>query len=172
MDIFIYNCNNNSDEYRKSVEEMIIKKISTDSIIKLNIESSTIRKLYHRFAEINNLFHVSYCDKTRDFETKYSYWCDKCEKYIKQKDYTIQYCCGDGQCGEFTVLCDLCESDDDVTIIGDEDGAYDDVPMKETKKTNNIIAISNNIELLKDIFEKKNIKKPMEWMKKREKKFL
>ncbi len=59
-----------------------------------------------------------------------------------------------------------------MTIIADESGAYDDVPEKETRRTNNIIAISNKIEMLSDIFEKKNIKKPLEWMNKREQKFL
>lgn len=49
------------------------------------------------------------------------------------------------------------EIDDDCIIIGDEDGAYD--TAKETKQTNNIITITNNIELIKYIFDKKKIKK-------------
>ena len=43
----------------------------------------------------------------------------------------------------------------------------DSTPHKETKRTNNIIAIANNVELLPDIFKQKNINKPLQWMKKR-----
>lgn len=56
--------------------------------------------------------------------------------YIKKNNYEIQYCCGDGQCREYLVLSNKCRylNDDDVTIIGDESGVYDDVPIEETKK--------------------------------------
>ena len=73
-----------------------------------------------------------------DFETKTSYWCDTCKRYIKEKDYEIQYCCGDGQCGEFLIICDLCnywnDDADHMTIIADESGAYDDVPEKKLEE--------------------------------------
>jgi hypothetical protein len=151
------------------IEALILDTISKNSIIKLNITESSIRKHFHKFAENNNLFHVSYCDKERKYETPLSYWCSLCKKYIKQNNYRIQSCCDN--CGDFVVICRLCERDDDCTIIGDEDGAYDDVSVKETRRTNNIIAITNNIELIKDIFDKMKIKKPLEWMKKREAKF-
>ena len=162
---------NDSPARRKEYEEFILKTIEKDSIIKIYIKSSELRRHFHKWAEANNLFHVSYCDKVMNFETHISYWCETCERYIKKKDYEIQPCCGDGECGEYLILCNLCADDDDVTIIADESGAYDDVPAKETKKTNNIIVISNKIELLSDIFEKKHIKKPLKWMNKREKKF-
>jgi hypothetical protein len=162
---------NDSPTRRKKYEEFILKTIEKDSIIKIYIKSSELRRHFHKWASSNNLFHVSYCDKVMNFETRTSYWCKTCERYIKKKDYEIQPCCGDGECGECLILCNLCADDDDVTIIADESGAYDDVPAKETKQTNNIIVISNKIELLSDIFEKKHIKKPLEWMNKREKKF-
>ena len=169
-------CHPDSSDRKKEYEELILKTIDTDSIIKLYIESSEIRKHFHKWAEANKLFHVSYCDKKMGFETKTSYWCETCERYIKEKDYKIQYCCGDGQCGECLIICNRCnywnDDDDHMTIIADESGAYDDVPEKETRRTNNIIAISNKIEMLSNIFEKKNIKKPLEWMNKREQKFL
>lgn len=174
MEIIEYMPWRDSPEYIKEFEELILKTIETDSIIKLNIYSSETRKHFHKFAQSNGLFHVSYCDKEKDFQINRSYWCKECEKYIKKKDYRIQPCCGDGQCGEYLVFCefrhDFDDSDDDIIIIADEGGAYDDVPAKETKQTNNIIAISNKIELLSDIFEKKKIKKPLQWIKKREEK--
>ena len=176
MDLIIYSHNKDSSTYITEFEDLILKTINTDSIIKIYIKSSKTRKHFHKWAETNKLFHVSYCDKKMDFETKTSYWCDTCKRYIKEKDYEIQYCCGDGQCGECLIICNRCnywnDDDDHMTIIADESGAYDDVPEKETRRTNNIIAISNKIEMLSDIFEKKNIKKPLEWMNKREQKFL
>jgi hypothetical protein len=57
-----------SNEYNKEIEALILDTISKDSIIKLNITESSIRKHFHKFAEKNNLFHVSYCDKEREFE--------------------------------------------------------------------------------------------------------
>jgi hypothetical protein len=175
MSVITY-CHPDSSERKKEYEELILKTIDTDSIIKIYIESSKTRKHFHKWAETNKLFHVSYCDKKMSFETKTSYWCETCKRYIKEKDYEIQYCCRDGQCGEYLIICNRCyfinDDDDHMSIIADESGAYDDVPEKKTRRTNNIIAISNKIEMLSDIFEKKKIKNPLEWIKKREKIFI
>ena len=43
-----------------------------------------------------------------NFETKTSYWYGTCERYIKEKDYEIQYCCEDGQYGECLIICNRC----------------------------------------------------------------
>lgn len=167
MDIIEYNYYNDSASYKKEFEDLILKTVNTNSIIKVYIRSGETRKHFHEWAELNNLFHVSYCDKERDFETNVSYWCDNCKQYIKKNDYEIVHCCGDGQCGEYLITCNLCADDDDVEIIADECGAYNDTPQKETKRTNNVIVIANKVELLSDIFKHKNIKKPLEWIKKR-----
>ncbi len=68
MNIVKYNDRMESNEYNKEIEALILDTISKDSIIKLNITESSIRKHFHKFAEKNNLFHVSYCDKEREFE--------------------------------------------------------------------------------------------------------
>jgi hypothetical protein len=126
---------NDTPTRRKEYEEFILKTIETKSIIKIYIESSELRRHFHKWASANNLFHVSYCDKKMDFETKPSYWCETCKRYIKEKDYEIQYCCSDGQCGEYLIICNRCyfinDDDDHMTIIADESGAYDDVPKKK-----------------------------------------
>jgi hypothetical protein len=164
MKIIKYYDYSDSLSYKKEFEELILKTIATESIIKLYICSGKIRKYFHKFAEENNLYHVSYCDETMIFDTNISYWCDTCLKYVKRINATINHCCGDDECGEYVILCD-CSN-----IIADDFGAYDDVPAKETI-TNNIIVISNKIELLADIFKKKKIKNPIKWIKNREKKF-
>jgi hypothetical protein len=170
MDIIKYDEYSDSPDYIKGIEQLIVETVNTKSIIALNIYSSAIRKHFHKFARANGFFHVSYCDSSRMYETNNSYWCDICKKYINSNDYKIVHCCSDEHCGEYLIVCEYrhaeYESDDDEVIIGNESGAYYDV--KKTKRTNNIIVISNKIELLTDIFKKKNISKPLEWIKKRE----
>lgn len=164
MEIIKYYDYLDSPSYKKEFEELILKTIATESIIKIHIYSSKIRKYFHKFAEANDLFHVSYLNEIMKFDINISYWCDICSKYVKRNNAEIKHCCGDDECGEYVILCS-CSN-----IIADDFGAYDDVPAKEIT-TNNIIAISNKIELLTDIFKKKKIKNPIKWIKKREKKF-
>jgi hypothetical protein len=75
------------------------------------------------------MFHIV----EKNFETKYSYWCKVCKKYIMRKDLEIKHYCSD----EYLVFYEFYrnsfyDSYKDVIIV-DEYGSYDDVIAKKNK---------------------------------------
>ena len=142
-------------------EEM--KKGNNDFFRMMYVFNSDLRKKIHEFAQINGLYHVSYRDIDKESEHKSSYYCSHCEKWIRSNGYEEM---SDER--ELLVLCKNCEE-----IIADESGQYDSDCDKQPKYyyTNNVIAVSNNIDLLSRIFKAKGIKKPKEWIRKRHSKF-
>jgi len=127
------------------------------------VYNSNLRKDIHDFAQRNGLCHISYRDESKEAEYKSKYWCSYCERWLRSDAYSEM---SDER--EKLVTCGYCEE-----IIADEEGQYDSDCDKEPKSyyTNNVIAVSNDIELLNDIFKAKKIKKPKKWLEKQEAKF-
>ena len=130
-----------------------------------HILNSKDREKIHIESENKNLFHMSYLDKNQEDEKSINYFCHQCNKWVKEKDYQYNSCCGDEySCGNFTIHhIDCCTDSYNYrgTIIWQND-PDDEMKCKETRK-NNMIVISDKIEDLYFIDKTKNEK----WWKKR-----
>ena len=148
--------------------ENIINTIKENGFIIIYEKDGVIRKQLHKFAKFKGYFHVSYIDKTKNYDKDLRYWCESCERFLIEGEYASTHsnlCSGT----EFFIYCSRCYDEDDLcdrVIVSKEGYMYDEgYHTPKWVKKNNMIAISNNIQFLKDIFDKKNKKKPINWMK-------
>lgn len=131
-------------------------------------KDSEIRKQFHKFAKSKGFFHVSYIDKTKDFDKELKYWCESCDRFLNENEYT-QINSNLYSQGEFFIYCNRCYDEDDLfdRVIASEEGYMYDEGYHKAKwvKQNNMIAIANDMKYLKEIFDKKKIKKSINWTK-------
>jgi hypothetical protein len=154
--------------------QVIIDTIKEKGYIIIYEPDSDIRKQLHQFAKSQGFVHVSYTDKTNRVVKELRYWCESCDRFLTDNEYKSTNANFYSQ-GEYFIYCSRCYDSEDLydRIIAREEGyMYDEGYHKpEWVKKNNTIAISNDVYYLKDIFDKKNIKKPIKWIKKQEDKF-
>ena len=162
------------------IEQPITNQVITDTIkekgfIIIYDKDGEKRKLLHKFAKSKGYFHVSYIDKTKDFDRELRYWCESCDRFLIEGEYKSTNSNLYSSDSKFFIYCSRCYDEEDLydrVIVSEEGYMYDEgYHGPKWVKKNNTIAISNDMIYLKDIFEKKKIKKPIDWMKKRERKF-
>lgn len=122
------------------IEDMCIYAKNGPFLSIFHIEDGLYRKMLHELAEKNGLHHVSYYDSKLSYMCGKKYWCDDCYKWLKSYEYSTN---------DWLIEYDTCEN-----IVMDDDGDMDGSRSKSFI-TNNMIAITNDIELLKDIWIKK-----------------
>jgi hypothetical protein len=154
--------------------QTIIDTITEKGSIIIYEKDSEVRKQLHKFAKSKGFFHVSYIDKSKDFDKELRYWCESCARFLNKDEYS-QIDNNFYSEGEFFIYCTRCYDEEDLCdrVIASEEGYMYDEGYHKPKwvKKNNTIAIANDMKYLKEIFDKKQIKKPIEWIKKREDKF-
>jgi hypothetical protein len=156
--------------------EQILETIRKNGRIDIHVLDSTKRKVLHEFASKNNLYHVSYLDKSLPkHEDTYSYYCSRCQDWTNNTK--TRSCCD--ECSDFTIYCMNCGDKEAVyyelfPIWNQDSMRYDGLSERKTprrNRQNNVIVLANNIELIANVFEQKKIKisQAKKWIQKREK---
>lgn len=160
-----YTNNKMTDTTPFITNQTIIDTIDEKGFIIIYEKDAEKRKELHKFAKSKGLIHVSCIDKTKDFDIELKYWCESCDRFLNDGEYKLTnnnsinnerffYC---SRCFEEEDLCDR-------VIIIKEGYMYDEGYHKaKWVKKNNIVAISNDMKYLKDICEKKQLKKAVKW---------
>lgn len=160
------------------MDMQLLHQIQTEKKVVVHEPNSLERKKLHQWAQLNGIFHVSYCDGKWASKTNRSYYCSTCVKWTT--NVTTHRCCGDDlDCGDFSIHCNDCEGFGSLGDLGQivwhqdawmELRELDGCRRPKIYEENNAIAFASDIVLLKDIFEEKGIKpvKAEKWIKKRE----
>ena len=134
------------------------------------------RKQYHEWCEENNYHHISYTDKTKDYDTITKYYCPCCRERVT--DVVTEHCCDDYSCGDYTVRCSKCIASEkchynytDGCVVWHQD-AYDNEDFKRPIEysIHNTISIAKTLKTLKPIFKLRKIKRIKRFINKKNKK--
>jgi hypothetical protein len=165
---------NTYDAKSLPTKEELLKKISEVGRIDIYTKDSCKRKELHEFAHKNGLYHVSYTNRRLSYDKSTLYYCEYCTKRV---DAETHDCCDDYSCGEFSAYCLECRHVVWDTGIAEtrswelsRDGTSE-IRCPRRPIYNNVIAIANDVSLLEDVFETKNIKmkRAEHWIHNREK---
>lgn len=159
------------------MNEIMIKYLKSGFRVDIYEPDKKKRKQYHEWCEKNNYQHLSYIDKTKEYDTIIEYYCPCCRERVT--DVVTDRCCGDFYCGDYIVRCSKCINAErchynytDGCVVWHQD-AYDNEDFKRPREYNicNTICIAKNLETLKPIFKLRKIKRIKKFLNKRDKKF-
>jgi hypothetical protein len=134
--------------------KIIIDTIKKNGFIVIYEKDTEKRKLFHKFAKSKNFYHLSWVDETKDYDQEIKYWCESCDRFLNQYEYSFSFT----NFNEQFIYCSRCYDKDDLVnkTIVIKDGYMNDENYHVSKwiKKNNSIVISNDMKHI--LYCKKN----------------